>query len=206
MKYELNISLTESVLDTIAKAHQRIILVKHTAGDNDTPVAWVGFKPWMNNTVEWENNFAIYASNTEVRSGATISKLSDKQAATGECYAFSEGYFHKPVSGENLPKNSYVIENQNDDTDGITVGLAQDVVVNGEAFERNPINAVFVPRGQFATMTPIERIDVYLKNDIVDSTVISHIQSKALTVEYGEGESVHTLKYNDVTGQFYLDN
>ena len=39
MKYELNISLTESVLDTIAKAHQRIILVKHTAGDNDTPVA-----------------------------------------------------------------------------------------------------------------------------------------------------------------------
>ena len=79
-------------------------------------------------------------------------------------------------------------------------------MVNGEAFERNPINAVFVPRGQFATMTPIERIDVYLKNDIVDSTVISHIQSKALTVEYGEGESVHTLKYNDVTGQFYLDN
>lgn len=205
MKYALNISLTESVLNTITKAHQRIVLVKHTAGDNDTPVVWVCFKPWMNNTIEWENDFAIYASNTEVCEDTTISKLSDKQAATGVCYTFSKGYFHNPAVGENLPKNSYIIENQNDDTDGITIGLAQDVIVNGEAFERNPINAIFVPRGQFVTMTPIERIDVYLKNALVDSTVISHIQSKALSVVYGEGESAHTLKYNDATGQFYQD-
>ena len=204
MQYNLNIELSEEVLDVIAKAHQKIVLVKHTAGDNDAPVSWVCFKPWMKNTIEWQNNFAIYASNTEVSHGATIKKLSDKLAATGVCYPFDKGYFNKPTKGENLSKNSYFVRNQNDDTDGVTMGLAQDVVVNGEAFEKNPINAVFVPRGQFATMTPIEQIDVYLKNDIVDSTVISHIQSKPLSVVYAEGEGNHTLGYNENTGEFYL--
>lgn len=204
MDYTLNIDLTEEVLDTIAKAHQKVVLVKHTAGDNDSPVAWVCFKPWMKNTVEWHNDFAVYASNSQVCNGATIHKLSDKPASTGVCYPFMEGYFHQPVGGKNLMQNSYTIENGNDDTDGVTVGLAQDVVVNGEAFEKNPINAVFVPRGQFVTMTPIERVDIYLKNDIIDSTVVSHIQSKPLSVIYEEGEQSHTLGYNSATGQFYM--
>lgn len=206
MNYSLSINFTQKVLDVIAKSGQKVVLVKHTAGDNDTPVSWVCFKPWMNNTVEWQDDFAIYDSSSDVCSGATIKKLSDKQANTGLSYPFKDGYFHEPQTGDDLPKNSYIVENANDDSDGVTVGLAQAVVVNGEAFERNPINAIFVPRGQYATMTPVERIDVYLKNDIIDSTVISHIQTKPLTITYAEGESAYSVKYNDVTGQFYLDN
>ena len=45
----------------------------------------------------------------------------------------------------------------------LTFGLAQNVVVNGEGFPNHPINAIYVPFGQAATMTPIERIDIYLK-------------------------------------------
>lgn len=204
--YRLNILFAEQDLATISKAHQRVVMIKHTAGSTDTPVAWASFRPWMNNTVDWEETFAIYASNTELMSGATINKLSDKMATTGVEYKFADGYFHNPTKVEGANANTYIVRNQEDHAPAITLGLAQSIVVNGEAFERNPINAVYVPFGQITTMTPIELVDVYLENSIKDSTVITHIQSVALPVEYGEGETTHTIKYNGTTGQFFMQN
>ncbi len=204
MHYKLNIDFADEVLDTIEKARQKVVLVKHTAGNGDSAVAWVCFKPWENNTVEWKEEFAIYASNSQVQNGATITKLSDRQAVCGMTYPFEAGYFRTPTKSESYASNSYTIKNNYKDLDGITVGLAQDVVVNGEAFESNPINAVFLPCGQSANMTPIERVDIYLKNDIQDSTVITHISSVPLSIVYKEGESVKTVGYNSQTGEFYI--
>lgn len=206
-KFRLNIRFKEEDLKIIAKAHQKVILVKHTAGSTDTAVSWVSFKPWQLNTVDWQNRFAIYASNNEVQSGAVINKLSDKMATSGVQYSFSDGTFDVPttVTGS-LSENTFYARNFADDYPAITLGLAQNVVVNGVAFANNPINAVYVPFGQCVSMTPIERVDVYLQNDITDSTVISHITSIALPISYEEGETEHAIAYNGKTGQFFLES
>ena len=204
--YRMNIHFKEGDLKVIAKAHQKVVLVKHTAGDADSSVAWVSFKPWQQNTVDWENSFAIYSSNTEVQSRATINKLSDKMATSGVQYDFSDGTFGTPKMADvSVRENTYYVKNNADDYPAITIGLAQSVVVNGEAKANNPINAVFTPFGQLVSMTPLEKIDVYLLNDITESTVITHVQSIALPVIYGEGETSHSVSYNGMTGQFYLE-
>lgn len=205
--YRMNINFKDDDLKTISKAHQRVVLVKHTAGDADTSVSWVSFKPWQKNTVDWENYFAVYASNSELQSGATINKLSDKSATYGVQYDFEDGIFVTPRIADIAAKqNTYYVRNLSDDFPGITVGLAQSVVVNGQAFANHPINAVYVPFGQLTAMTPLEQIDVYLLNDITDSTVITHVQSIKLPVVYGENEMEHTIAYNGKTGRFYMES
>lgn len=204
-KYKLNIKINDQDLKTIYKAEEKIVLIKHTAGDNDTPVAWVCFSPFMNNTIEWENQFAIYASNTDVQHGARISKLSDLAATTKVMYGFEQGVFQRPELAASIGENSYAIKNLMDEYDGLTFGLAQDVQVNGEGIEKNPINAVFVPYQQSITMTPIETVDIYLKKDINEGTVISHVTSVPLTVTFEENEVVHTVAYSHSTG-FYRES
>lgn len=205
-QYRLNIEFNEKDLQTIYGANEKVIIVKHTAGDVGEKVAWVSFQPFMHNTIDWETSFAIYVSNTAVQGGATINKLSDKQAATKILYKFKEGVFKDAVPLPDLSSNTYALSNEMGDYSSLTFGLAQSVVVNGAAFANHPINAIDVPFGQTANMTPIERVDVYLRNDINDGTVISHIVSVALPIEYGESESEHTVAYNGEIGKFYPIN
>lgn len=204
-KYKLDIRIKEDDLRAIAKAHQRVVLVKHTAGDKDSSVAWVSFEPWQLNTVYWENTYAIYVSNSKVQSKATINKLSDKVATSGIQYDFANGTFGNPKQADiDIQPNTYYVKHNAENYPALTFGLAQSVVVNGEVKANNPINAVYIPYGQMVSMTPLEKIDVYLLNDITESTVITHVQSLALPVVYGEGKESYTVTYNGKTGQFYI--
>ena len=202
-KYKLNIKITENDLQILYRANEKIVIVKHTAENTDTQVAWVTFGPFMNNTVEWESQFALYASNTEIQSGAFINKLSDIAASTQTLYQFKEGIFQNPISVSTISSNTFALKHVMTGYPVLTFGLAQNVVVNGEGFANHPINAINVPFGQAATMTPVEILDVYLKNDINSSTVVSHIMSEKLTVSYTE-ELERTIAYDGATGAFYL--
>lgn len=203
--YKLNIKINDQDLKTIYKANEKIVLIKHTAGNSDTQVAWVCFSPFMNNTISWETSFALYASNTEIQHGAVINKLSDLAATTKVMYSFEQGVFQNPELATSIGQNTYAVKNFMDEYDGLTMGLAQDVVVNGVGIAKNPINAVFVPYMQSVSMTPVEKVDVYLKNDINDGTVISHVTSIPLTVEYVDNEVEHTIAYSKGTG-FYRES
>jgi hypothetical protein len=80
------------------------------------------------------------------------------------------------------------------------------VSVNGTAFANHPINAIVVPRGHSAVMTPVEEIDVFLEANIDNSTVLSRIDSKSLSLAYS-GDTVEiTVKYDPVNGVFYPVN
>ncbi len=201
--YELNIDFDETDLGTIWLANEKVIIVKHTSSPCGNKVAWISFKPFMHNTIQWETSFAVYASNTEIQGGATINKLSDKNASTKILYDFADGYFGSAVPCSELGANTYAVKNSMADFPVLTFGLAQDVSVNGKAFVNNPINAISIPYGQSASMTPIEKVDVYLRNDINDGTVISHIMSTSLLVEYTEAETSHTIAYDGKVSGFY---
>ncbi len=201
-KYRLNVSFNENDLRTIYNANERVVIVKHTAGNADSQVAWVTFRPFMENTIDWSEDFAIYASSTNIENGATINKLSDKDAATKIQYQFLDGIFQNATPQASLGDNTYSLSNQMSDYAGLTFGLAQSVNVNGEAFVNHPINALYLPYGQNVNMTPIEKIDIYLKSDVEEGTVISHISSVVMPVEYTEAESVHSILYSGAAGKF----
>lgn len=130
-KYRLNVRFEEEDLKTITKAYQKVALVKHTVGDSDSYVTWGSFKPWKQNTIEWENTFEIYASNSEVQSNATINKLSDQIATSGVQYDFANRRFIAPkMSDLSVQENSYYVKNIANDYPTITMGLAQEVVTN----------------------------------------------------------------------------
>lgn len=204
-KYMLNIHFSETALKVLAKAHQKCVLVKKTAGDKDTSVSWVAFKPWAKNTITWQEDFAVYASDSEIQGGANIAKLSDKMAASGVLYKLADGAIQAMGPGSDLPDNAYSIRNCEDECEGITVGLAQSVSVNGRAYANNPINAVYVPLGQNVIMQPLESVSIYMENDVRDGMVITKLKSDALTITYDE-ETEHTISYNPQTGQFYFEN
>lgn len=198
--YRLDIKFNEEDLKNIYKADQKIILVKHTKEQTNSNVAWVCFKPFVNNTINWSMNFALYASNTELQHGATIHKLSDVPATTKVMYNFEQGVFQNPQPVPRIGAHTFALQNKMDGYNGLTFGLAQDVQVNGVGIEKNPINAVFVPLGQSVSITPVEKIDIYLKNGLEDSTVITKAAAVPLTVVYQENEKEHTIAYDNRCG------
>ena len=204
-KYRLNIDFSKGEdLDLIYKAMEKVILVKHTEGNTDSQVAWVTFSPLMRNTIDWETDYAVYASTSEVQNGAQINMLSDMMASPTVMYNFEDGYFKKPESSGVIGPNTYAVNNNYKEKQVLTFGLAQGVSVNNEAFPNKPINAILVPFGQSAQMSPMEKIDVYLMRNIQTSTVVSKIYSPVLTVTYKGDEFEHSIEYNANTGKFFL--
>lgn len=204
--YRLNLHFKEEDLKIINNKHQRVVMVKHTEGKRIIPVTWVCFRPCKENTVDWNNTFALYASTTVMRKGATINTISDKMAAEGVEYDFMDGCFSSPkMIGTAAKPDTYYVKNTCDDYPAVTLGLAQSVAVNGMNFTNNPTNAVYVPYGQQISMTPVESIDVFLQNDITDRMVISHNMRPPIPVVFGDGESEHSIMYNGMTGQFCLE-
>jgi hypothetical protein len=204
-KYRLNINFEGVDLDTIYEARQRVVIVKHTA-ERKSNVAWISFKPLEHNTIDWETAFAIYASSGEVQGGATISKLSEIVGQRQINTIFNNSYFNATEPDNTIGINSYEVTNQDKDDYKLTFGLAQNVSVNGTAFINLPINAIVVPRGHSAVMTPVEEVDVFLEANIDSSTVLSRIDNKSISLSYTGNTTELNIKYDSVNGVFYPEN
>ncbi|MDR2889555.1 MAG: hypothetical protein LBV33_06930 [Lachnospiraceae bacterium] len=204
--YRLNIKFNEKDLMPIYQANEKLVVVRHTAEAGELQVVWVSFRPFMSNTVDWKNNFTIYSSSTELQEGLMVNKLSEIDAASMTGYGFERGCFRSPVPIREVENNTYAIHNQMAGQDALTFGLAQNVVVNGTVFTNHPINAVSVPFGQTAMMTPLETISIYLCGDIDDSTIVGHIDYRSFPIEYKGKDNEHTVTYDSRIGRFYLIN
>jgi hypothetical protein len=204
-KYRLNINFDRADLATIYEANQQVVIVKHTT-ERKSAVAWVSFKPFEHNTVDWGTTFALYASSGEVQGGAPISKLSECVGQRQIDTIFNNGYFNATRADATIGTGSYEVTNEDKDDAKLTFGLAQDVSVNGRMFANHPINAVIVPRGHSAVMTPVEAIDVFLEAEIDNSTVLSRIDSKSLSLSYKGNTTELSVKYDSVNGVFYPEN
>lgn len=200
--YCLHVRFNENDLRTIQQANQKVVIAKHTAGNAEFQVAWISFRPFMENTIEWSNDFAMYASTTEIENGATINMLSYKEVETKVQYQFKDGIFQNATPQADLDDKTYSISNQMNDYARLTFGLAQSVIVNGEAFVNLPINAFYLHYGQNVKITPTEKISVYLKADVGEGTIINLITSIAMPIEYTESEIDLTIMYDGSKCEF----
>lgn len=200
-KYQLNITFEQEDLPTVLDAKEKVTIVKQT--NSDSKVAWVTFSPFLHNNVKWEDNYSLYCSNSEIQSGAVITKLSDISASSGLTYNFNKGVFADPYPDNTLPPNSYGLKNSMAEYKSLVFGLAQDIVVNNQAVPNHPISATEVPYSHTTSFTPYEIVEVYLEANISSSMVVTTTRSKAIVVKFGGEISEITLKYNRTTGEFY---
>lgn len=201
MNYSLNILFDDETLLDIYDAQQRVTLIKQTYSttSNNTSVAWVTFSPFEFNTINWQENYSVYASTTQVQNGATIAKASYTNAVDGYVYDFGSGIFAKnPDLSTDV--DSYQIINTT--TSKLTFGLAQDVVVNSSSIQAAPINAATVLAGQNAIFTPFEKVQILLQSNVLDGLVLTSVSSQIFTATLGDGVNNVAVKYNNKTHQF----
>ncbi|MDR1015776.1 MAG: hypothetical protein LBL86_12495 [Coriobacteriales bacterium] len=202
-KYRLTIDFDAADLDKIHENKQRVIIVKHTK-EQKSAVAWVSFDPLEHNTVGWGDAVVLYASSGEVQGGSKIITQS-KIVGTPQIETVFDGGSFRLIRPDNtISPTSYEVTNQDMSESELIFGLAQSVTLNGtQTFPDYPINAVIVPQGHSAVMTPIEGIDVFLAANIDSSTVLSRIDSTSIALTYTEGTVELSIRYDPANGVFY---
>lgn len=146
MQFSLSLGFDTDVLSLIKDAGQRVAIAK-PVGSGAPNVIWVDIDPFQVTTIEWEENYWIYASTDSVEHGTSINKLSEVSpgpALDGGYYEFTNNNIFGPFRKNNsaLPVASgtfAAINNMNYDRyASLTFGLAQDALVNKKLEERKP--------------------------------------------------------------------
>lgn len=201
-KYKLNINFTEEALKVIYSANQRVALTKAVQGNVGKSVIWVATLPFERNMIEWEENYMLYSSREEAQNGASIKKLSDTTAIDNVVYEFDSAIFQNAKPSDCVSANEYAVHNAMDSYECLTFGLAQEVKVNGQTKEGNPINALTLPYNHTAVMAPVEKVRVFLANSVDDGIVMSKQFSNAIEVEFRGSETEKTITYDCEKGMF----
>lgn len=200
--YKLNVTFSDAALQTIYAAGQKLSIMKTVEGDSGESVIWVATLPFESNVIEWENNYQLYASRQEAMHGATISKLSETSGITSLEFDFKDGIFQNAHTSNMVGSNEYGVHNAMDAYSCLTFGLAEAVRVNGEMQHGKPINAVLLPYNHTAVMSPVEKIQVFLANNIDDGVVQTREFSNVLELTYTGNESEKSIRYDEIKGIF----
>ncbi|EGG14369.1 hypothetical protein DFA_12141 [Cavenderia fasciculata] len=194
--YSLKFNFTQAGLAAIASAQERVCVVKSVNGQVSN-VVWVTFKPFLNNTLEWQEVYGLYSSSTQIQNGATISRLSNlKGASKTHQYPFNKaGFFDQANS---VVVKSYGLVNNYGES--LTFGLTQTALVNGVQVD-GELNATTVLNNQSAEYTPIVTLSVYVAASLNNGSVISDITSQALTLTY-TSDTDKSVFYDDNSNMF----
>jgi hypothetical protein len=209
--YTLNLSISAQDLETIAAAGENIIVAKPVTNASGTPnVAWLSVPPLENNQITWVEDYAIYASTTEIASGAAIfqSSVTSFPAEDGVCYDFAtSGAFGGPVTGpQPVPLGSFSTLNDFTSRSAMTFGLTQSANANGGLISLSPLNAQSVPEQQQAVFTPLTTVWVWLEANVRSATMITGVFSKVAVITFGGEVNTQGLTYAAAQGQFEPDD
>ncbi|MBD7912204.1 MULTISPECIES: hypothetical protein [Clostridium] len=199
-KYSLKAYIDTETVSSIYESGQKIVIVKKNDGP-EANIAWVTFNPFEINNVTWESEYGLYASNTQMQSGAIINTASYKIASVKNIYPFSNGVFGSPVVDSSLNDNEYGIINKARDYEHLTFGLAQNVIANSVVYEGNPINAKSVLYNQISSFIPHEKICIFIESKFDNGAVITHIRSNSLCLDFSVQPNI-IIKYDKVIGEF----
>lgn len=204
MDYTLNLIIDTESLKVI-KAAQLMLTLAKPVGAQQPNVTWLTFDPFEGNTVNWNEEYGIYASPSSINvAGTVISRMSEKfPAEDGVAYPFSENSFGIPQAGSVAPPNgAFKVQNENMGYPMLAFGLEQKAAINARSIEASPINAAIVPFHYDATFTPTTTIFVWLQADFTSGCVLTSINGRATSVTFGAGITSKTLKYDPTTGLF----
>ncbi len=199
--FTLNLNISQEDLPTLLQAGLNITLAKPVNGQSN--VAWQVFRPFPVNTVEWEETYGLYASNTLVNNGATITQISSQNPAMDNAvYPFTMANVFGPKSQPGSGEGTYSITNQNNNQPTLTFGLTQGASVNNTATGFKPVNAQSVPYKLNGEFTPLTTIYAWVQANIVSETVVTQVTSVRTKVVFGGTVTTQTLVWDASRGAF----
>ncbi|HEV3321861.1 MAG TPA: hypothetical protein VG147_06660 [Solirubrobacteraceae bacterium] len=206
-KYTLNTSFSQEDLRIMRMVGSNVVVAKPSDDPSQPNVAWVVFHPLESNKLEWEEEYGIYASNTELTNGALITQLSRSAfpAQDGKVYEFTpSGFFGPPSSGGTLGSFTSINAYKDPYTNKgyLTFGLFQDANINSVHAQALPVSAALVPYQQKIVMTPYTTIYLWLQAQVQSSSVLSTITSPMTKVRFGGGVTDISLAYDAESGKF----
>ncbi|KQW02825.1 hypothetical protein [Rhizobacter sp. Root1221] len=201
-QYQLNIGFLQADLNTLLAANELVTIVKQTSAGGAPTIAWVTFSPFLTNSVTWEDEYTLYASNTAIEGNATIEMMSQTAAAETQRLIFSSGSFQGAQPGVTLPGDTYGVLNGDTGVPALTFGLAQQANVSGNAVPSSPINAQLVPMQQNAAFTPLDVIQVFMQSNTSNGMVLSNVTGPAITLTFGDGINELAIQYDASVGGF----
>lgn len=205
--YTLDLSIAANDLETIEGAGENIVVAKPVNTAAGTPnVAWLGITPLENNVITWTEDYAMYASTTQIQGGASIVQTSATPypAEDGVCYELdTAGVFKGPTTGpQPVPKGSYSSLNDYTVLPSLTFGLTQSATTTSGNFTLSPLNAQPVPSHQQVIFTPLTIVWVWLQSTITSGVVITSVFSNVAVATFGGSVTTVSLTYDASRGQF----
>jgi len=195
--YSLKALIDDNLVKQFNQNNQKVVIVKE-APKNSSPVAWVTFSPFEINTVSWEENYGVYASNTIMEDKAKIEKSSFSPASEKQGDSFTSGSISPQEADKDLASNTYEVKNAMMEPSQLTFSLAQDVEAN-DVSEGSSINAVQIMFNE--PITPHDKVSIFIKSDLDDGMVIPLIDDQALQLDFGNQTEI-IIKYDPSIGGF----
>ncbi|EGG17207.1 hypothetical protein DFA_08194 [Cavenderia fasciculata] len=184
-------------LAALKSADEKVCIVK-SVNNKVSNVVWISFKPFLNNSVEWnEGTYGLYASGSQIQGGATISRLSTiPSVSKGHQYPFNDSGFFDQAN--EVAAKGYSIVNHYEEA--LTFGLTQTATVNGKLVD-SELNATTVLRNQSVDYTPIVTLSVYVSSVQNNGSIISNVSGEALTLTYSS-DPEKSVYFDDITNSF----
>lgn len=204
MEFQLDTSFAQEDLSRFLASGSNVVVAKPAAGGQPN-VAWVVYRPLLANTMTWEENYGIYASNADIINGAKLNQLSrtDYPALPAMTYTLGpEGFFGPPTSGGSAGSYTAVNTYNNLPKGYLTMGLYQDAVVNGAPATGNAVSAAPVIFNSTAQMTPFTTVYLWIQSSVVSNTVVTTVTSPMTKVVFGGPVRRASLRYDSATGLF----
>lgn len=201
-KYSLQINIDPTYVKQIVQAGQQVVIMKQVAG-NGTPLTWLTFSPYQSNTVTWQDQYAVFASQSQIQSGATITQLATRAASPRTAYGFDNNIFTVAPSRTNpLTSGQYEVINQSNST--LTFGLAQAATLNGSDVGTSALFAGSLLPNQWLDMTPNEIVSVFLYNNTQNAMCLGTVMGPSLEVSFGGATTSQTISFDYNLGGFNL--
>jgi hypothetical protein len=201
--YQLHLNISQQDLSGILASGMRVVLARTVNGQAN--VAWVVFSPMISNSVEWNDDYALYASNTSIQQGAQIMMMSQTgmPAQSGSMYVFESSMtFSGPRQGGAGP-GSYGIQNAAPPnfSPSMTFGLFQRASVNGGSSQA-PLSATALMSNMVSVLTPSGQVYIWLQSNAQAGTIVNASTNRSTVVNFGNGVFDITMLYNGAQGVF----
>ncbi|MDI1434878.1 hypothetical protein [Polyangium sorediatum] len=202
--FKLSTAFTQEDLNRFYASGSNIVVAKPNAGGMPN-VAWLVYRPLLGNTVTWEEQYGIYASNVDIINGAQLTQMSKSEfpALDNKSYPLTAAGFFGPPSTGGSP-GSYTAVNQYDNLPKgyLTFGLFQDAVVDGTPALGNAVSAAPVIYNSTAVMTPFTTVYLWVQSQVVSNTVVTNVTSPMTEVMFGGPVTEVSLMYDASSGKF----
>lgn len=208
--YTLTLNVAPSDLRNIKLANQRIALAKPVAdraGNIQLNVIWLSIDPFEATTIEWSEEYWIYASTSVVQAGTPIRKISETvgAASDGGYYAFdSSTTFREFQKTSSIAGGTYSAKNlvPHSQYPMLTFGLAQSALIGSQEVSGNPISATSVLSLQDVDMTPLTHVYIWLQSYARSNTIITSVTGNRAVAQFGDGVTDISLDYDPYKGVF----